>query len=223
MNKIELKIGYEFKDKNLLKTAFTHSSFSYMHADVSNERLEFLGDSVINIVVTKFLYNNVQKPEGELSKIRARLISAEYLSEVIEEKKLNAFLKVENIKKLSTKIKGSLYEAIIGAIFLDGKEKGMDVCSKIIKTDLKLGKFDFDNFTFKDYKSLLQEEFQKRQLSHPEYMQIERTGPVHNPEFTIAVMLEGKELGVGKGMTKKEAENNAALVALKKITEKEDD
>ena len=112
---IQQIINYEFKNKELLKTAFTHSSFAYTHNLKSNERLEFLGDSVLNICTTKFLFDNFDFDEGVSSKIRAYLVSSEYVCEYIKSKDLEKFLLCDNFNPAnSTNVMGDLFEAIVG-------------------------------------------------------------------------------------------------------------
>lgn len=214
--KIESIIGYNFKDKQLLKTAFTHSSYAYTHQLQSNERLEFLGDSVLNFCTTLYLFDNFDFDEGTLSKIRAYLVSSEYVSKYIFKNQLEAFLLCDNFKPAqSTNVMGDLYESIVGAIMLDG---GLDACKKFVFESLSYSKNLINDVHLKtrDFKSELQEYVQSIQKGL-KYCLIEKSGPPHMPVFKVAVDIDGVRLAVAEGKSKKEAENLCAKIALEKI------
>ena len=202
-------IEYSFKDENLLKTAFTHSSFANLHQENSNERLEFLGDSVLNFCTTLYLYNNFDFTEGEFSKIRAYLVSSEYVSNYILKNKLEDFLICHNLNpKNSINVMGDLYEAIVGAMMLDSN---IETCKKFIYKSLEFSK-EFINSVHektKDYKTELQELVQSK-AQKLEYVLLARTGPAHNPEFKVTTKIDGQIFESATGKTKKEAENTAA-------------
>ncbi len=211
---IENIIEYKFKNENLLKTAFTHSSFANIHNLQSNERLEFLGDSVLNFCTTKYLYQNFEFTEGDSSKIRAFVVSSEYVSEYIKNNKLIDYLSCHNFNpKNSTNVMGDLYEAIIGAMFLDSN---FDTCEKFIEKSLKFSKelFNQIHLQTKDYKTELQEYVQGQEKMTLEYILIDKTGPAHLPEFTMAVEIDGKQYAKATAKSKKEAENLVAQKAL---------
>lgn len=211
---IENIIEYKFKNENLLKTAFTHSSFANIHNLQSNERLEFLGDSVLNFCTTKYLYQNFEFTEGDSSKIRAFVVSSEYVSEYIKNNKLIDYLSCHNFNpKNSTNVLGDLYEAIIGAMFLDSN---FDTCEKFIEKSLKFSKelFNQIHLQTKDYKTELQEYVQGQEKMTLEYILIDKTGPAHLPEFTMAVEIDGKQYAKATAKSKKEAENLVAQKAL---------
>ena len=211
---IENIIEYKFKNENLLKTAFTHSSFANIHNLQSNERLEFLGDSVLNFCTTKYLYQNFDFSEGDSSKIRAFVVSSENVSEYIKNNKLIDYLSCHNFNpKNSTNVMGDLYEAIIGAMFLDSN---FDTCEKFIEKSLKFSKELFSNIHLqtKDYKTELQEYVQAQENTKLEYVLIDKTGPAHLPEFTMAVVINGKQFASATAPSKKEAENMAAKMTL---------
>ena len=202
---IENIIEYKFKNENLLKTAFTHSSFANIHNLQSNERLEFLGDSVLNFCTTKYLYQNFEFTEGDSSKIRAFVVSSENVSEYIKNNKLIDYLSCHNFNpKNSTNVMGDLYEAIIGAMFLDSN---FDTCEKFIEKSLKFSKELFSNIHLqtKDYKTELQEYVQAQENTKLEYVLIDKTGPAHLPEFTMAVVINGKQFASATAPSKKEA------------------
>ena len=180
----------------------------------SNERLEFLGDSVLNFCTTKYLYQNFEFTEGDSSKIRAFVVSSEYVSEYIKNNKLIDYLSCHNFNpKNSTNVMGDLYEAIIGAMFLDSN---FDTCEKFIEKSLKFSKelFNQIHLQTKDYKTELQEYVQGQEKMTLEYILIDKTGPAHLPEFTMAVEIDGKQYAKATAKSKKEAENLVAQKAL---------
>ncbi len=214
ISQIENKINYQFKDKSLLQTAFTHSSFAYSHNLTSNERLEFLGDSVLNFCTTRFLFENFDFDEGVSSKIRAYFVSSEYVSKFIRNCNLEKFLLCDNFNpEKSTNVMGDLYEAIVGAMLLDSN---IDICKKFIYDSLKYSKELVDEVHSKtrDYKTELQEYLQQFDNMKHEYVQTDKSGPAHMPIFTIAVKINGKKYGVAVGKSKKEAENLSAKQTL---------
>ena len=213
---IEQKIGYQFKDKNLLQTAFTHSSFAFSHKLQSNERLEFLGDSVLNFCTTMFLYDNFFLDEGVSSKIRAILVSSENVSQFVFENDLEDFLLCDNFNpKNSINVMGDLYEAIVGAIF---KDSGLDACKKFIYSSLNYSTDLIKQIikNKKDYKTELQE-FVQANGGKLEYNLLSKTGPAHNPEFLVEVVIDGVTHASAMAHSKKEAENVCAKLTLEKL------
>lgn len=221
---IESKIGYHFRDHSLLIQALKHRSIlNVTHEDriFSNERLEFLGDAVVNMVVTHFLYITFPDiEEGMLSKKKAILVSREVLAEVAKELQLGKYVllthgeeKTGGRKRVS--ILANLYEALVGALFLDG---GFEPASHFIEKSLLsqyhryIGKREYTN-----YKSKLLEYAQKNHIGLPEYRVVREEGPDHNKTFYVEVLLNEKVLGEGQGKSKKQAEQHAAENALKKI------
>ena len=206
-------LGYNFKDENILKTAFTHSSYANMHGLDSNERLEFLGDSVLNFCTTEYLYKNFDFSEGDSSKIRAYLVSSEYVSEYIKQNNLTKFLLCHNFNPhTSQNVMGDLFEAIVGAMLLDSD---LETCKKFVYKSLN---YSHDliisvHQKTRDYKTELQEFLQKDGKT-PNYVLVEKTGPAHLPEFTIQVDIDGKIYGKGTAHNKKDAENIAAQLTI---------
>ena len=214
--KIEKIIGYKFKDKNLLKTAFTHSSYSNENNCKSNERLEFLGDSVLGMIVTKKLYNDYKLSEGELSKFRQKLVSEQPLAFVIEELKLNDFLlkgKGESKNKFDSKaMKADLFEAIVGALFLDS---GLLEAEKWVLSCLKSVFEEYSHtFDFEDAKTKLQEKLVGSKIIY-NTKKIDKSGYF---EYKCSLKINGIIVGRGVGHNKKQAEMQAASEALNKIT-----
>ncbi len=207
------KYGIYIKNKELLDTALTHSSYSNEH-DVENyERLEFLGDAVLELVVSDYLFNNYHDSEGQMSKIRSSFVcesaACEYAKLIGIDKQIRVGHGQEG--NINETIIADCFESVLGAIYLD---QGFDVVkefiNKIVIPYIK------DNHEFmKDYKSKLQEMVQTDKKSL-EYIVISETGPAHLKEFAVEVRIDGIVYGVGKGRSKKEAEQKAALDAFNK-------
>lgn len=218
---LEKKIGTSFLNKQLLNQSMTHSSYAHEENIPDNERLEFLGDAVIKIVISEYLYNKFpERPEGDLTKIRATVISDETLAKVAEKIHLGDFLLLSaNEKKTGgSKRKSNVanaFEAIIGAIYLDsGLGKVRDFLIEHLRQEVE--KVSREGF-IKDYKSALQEYVQKKKWMLPQYKVEKEVGPKHQKVFVIGVRVRGRVMGEGTGANKKEAEQKAAEVALKKL------
>lgn len=215
---IQKKLGYEFKDKSLLATAFAHSSFANSHHILSNERLEFLGDSLLNFVVTDFLYQNYPDSEGVLSKIKANLVSADNLSTIVQEMGVIIFLKSENFNPTnSINVECDLFEAIVGAIYLDSN---FETAKKFIYDKLKLSTTQVELVmkNFVDYKTKLQELVQKNGKNTIEYILIEKSGKAHEPMFTVLLKIDSKEITIQSAKTKRQAESLCAKWAFEKLS-----
>lgn len=221
---LQSRLGYVFQDRSLLQQALTHRSFCE-ERDSSYERLEFLGDSVIGLIISQFLYENFpQKAEGDLTKIKASLVSEITLTQVAQSISLGKYIQMSNEeKKAGGQEKASIisdaYEALIGAVFLDG---GLSPATRTIDKHI-LSRIHqiIKNDAFRNYKGELLEYLQAQGRRLPRYQVLEEKGPDHEKKFVIAVFVKGKEWGKGSGTTKKEAEQNAAKVALEKLQEKE--
>lgn len=211
-------IGYRFKNKDLLEQALSHSSYANekkRHGG-SNERLEFLGDSVLSIVVSDYLYKNINVPEGDLTKMRASLVCEKSLFVFAREIHLGEFILLgkgeENTGgRERPSILSDAFEAVIAAIYLDG---GIEPAAKHIlrfmPEDIKRTKKP----VLSDFKTLLQEVVQKNPEEKVEYVLIGEEGPDHNKRFVVEVCLNSQVIGKGKGRSKKEAEQLAAKEAL---------
>lgn len=211
---IEQKIGYQFKDKSLLATAFTHSSFAYSHHIQSNERLEFLGDSLLNFVVTDFLFKTYPDNEGVLSKMKANLVSAENLSQIIQSMGLISHLKSENFNPtLSMNVECDLFESILGAVYLDSN---FETAKNFVYEKLNLSKVQVEKVmqNFVDYKTKLQELVQKSGKNTIEYILIDKSGKAHDPKFTILLKIDGKEVTTQSAKSKRLAESLCAKKAI---------
>jgi ribonuclease-3 len=220
--KLQSRLGYFFQDQALLEEALTHRSFCDERY-FSYERLEFLGDSVLGLIISQFLYENFpQKTEGDLTKIKASLVSEITLTQVAQYISLGEYILIsKEEEKAGGREKPSIisdaYEALVGAIFLDG---GLSPARRMIEKHI-LSRFSqiVQNETFRNYKGELLEYLQAQGKRLPRYELLEEEGPDHEKKFTIAVFVKGKEWGRGSGTTKKEAEQNAARIALEKLEE----
>lgn len=218
-------INYEFKDKRLIKKAFTHSSYAYERKDKleSNERLEFLGDAVLELISSQYIYHNFPNlSEGEMTKVRAGVVCEKTLFKIAQENNFSDFLKVGKCEKNVQKSKAMLadcVEAVIGAIYLDG---GYDEAKEYILQYLPKYVLEYVNgLGVKDYKTTLQEELQKNPDCKIEYIVEKEMGPEHDKMFFVNMLYNNNILGSGKGKTKKEAEQQAAKKALRKIKNEE--
>lgn len=214
---IEKKLGYCFKNKQLLLTAFCHSSYANANKIESNERLEFLGDSVLNFITSNYLFQNVNSNEGDLSKIRAYIVSSDNLSAIIHELDILKYLKSNNFNvESSQNVACDLFEAILGAIYLDG---GLSSSEKFVNEKLKLDmqsiKSIMDNH--RDYKTDLQEYFQQFPNTKIEYVLQEKQGPAHKPTFKVALLINGEQKSAASALSKKQAENEVAKTVLENI------
>lgn len=218
IRKFEEIIGYTFKKKQLIRQALSHSSYSNerKHPDGSNERLEFLGDSVLSIVVSDFLYKNLNVAEGQLTKIRASLVCEKSLHVFAKKIRLGDFLLLgkgeENTGgRQRPSILADAFEAVIAAIYLDG---GMQAAAKHILRFMPEDIIHAAHPVFSDFKTVLQEVVQKNPEEKVEYVLIGEEGPDHNKRFVVEVCLNSQVIGKGSGRSKKEAEQFAAKEAL---------
>ncbi|MGC8501938.1 ribonuclease III [Desulfurella sp.] len=210
---LEEIIGYKFKNKALLDKALTHRSYT-KNPFYSNELLEFLGDAVLELIVSEYLINNFQNlREGALSKIRAASVNSDVLSDISKNLKLYEFCKLGKSEKqkqiaLNKKILEDLFEALVGAIYLDSSLEGAkDFVLALLKPKIE----KFSEYKLFDPKTVLQELTQKKFAMLPEYVLIKEEGEQHNKTFHSQVVIGNKTYGVGIGKSKKEAEKNAAL------------
>ena len=215
---IEESIGYTFKNKSLLEEALTHISYAHEKSIKSNEKLEFLGDSILEFISSKYLYNKFPKlKEGELTKVRAQVVCEDSLYEVAKKHNISQYIKVGHSENLNggrekPAILADSIEAIIAAIYFDG---GLDKAEEFIINNLEEAiDIASKNVGQKDYKTVLQEKLQKNGDIHIEYKVIEEKGPDHDKIFTSEVIVNGKILATGSGRSKKLAEMQAAKKAL---------
>ena len=215
MRDLQTKLGYKFKDEKLLKTALTHKSFK---GGVNNERLEFLGDAVMDLIVGDYLLNKFSKlSEGDLSKLRAALVNEKSFANLaiclgLGDKLLISVAEDHNGGRKKPSILSDAFEAVIGAIYL---ESGFNIAKNV---SIKIFEQCYPDIDFthlvKDYKTALQEITQAQFATTPKYVLIGTKGPDHNKEFQIALMLNEQEISRAIGKSKKEAEQKAAKIAI---------
>lgn len=221
-DEIERKLGYAFKNRTYLALAFVHRSYVNENKDVHqhNERMEFLGDSILGMIIADYLYRKLPStPEGELSYLRSRLVEASSCVLFVQKLDVEKFLLLGKGERMNDgrgrdSILADLFEAIIGAIFLDG---GIEAASHFL----------FDNFSheieailkkpLRNWKALLQDYCQKTFHNTPIYKVISEVGPDHSKIFKIVVIINGEEVGVGEGSSKKEAQQVSAATAYCKL------
>ena len=221
LEKLEQNIGYTFKNKKLLITALTHTSYAYENKVKSYERLEYLGDSILEFISSKFLFENYNNlSEGEMTKVRAYAVCEDSLYEIATKHNFSDFLflgKSEMAVNSDRKaIIADTVEAVIAAIYLDSND--INVVEKFILDNIK-EKIEYagQNVGLKDYKTVLQEKLQRHGEVTIKYEIIKEEGPDHNKLFTAEVKCDGNSLAVGSGRSKKHAEMEAARKALENI------
>jgi len=221
LEKLEKIIGYKFKNKSILEKSLCHISYANFVGKPaeSNERLEFLGDTVLNMIVSDILFKkHPDVDEGKLTRLRASLVNSKATSRYAKRIGLDKFILFapqENEINVNPDIYSDFFEALIGAIYLDG---GIESCIRFIKRIV-----DFTEATDTlDYKTKLQEFVQKEYGILPKYEVKNTKGPEHNKTFYVVVKVKGRIKGHGEGKSKKEAEQNAAKQALELIKVKKD-
>ena len=221
MEKLQENIGYKFKDQELLKKALTHTSYAYEHNVESNEKLEFLGDSILEFISSIYLYKNYPKlKEGEMTKVRATVVCEKSLYKVAKKHNFSDFLYLGKSERLSggenrPAILADSVEAIIAAIYLDG---GLEEARRFIEENLKDEiEIASKHVGQKDYKTVLQEKLQEHGEVKIVYTIINEKGPDHDKIFEAEVECNGIQFAVGTGKSKKQAEMQAAKKALESL------
>lgn len=219
---LETAIGYQFRNITLLQNALTHSSYAnerWHDSLMSNERLEFLGDSILGMITAEFLYKTFSdRPEGELTRMRADMVCEQALAAVANRLGLGKHLRLGHGEEQSggrerDSILADAVESVIAASFLDG---GMEAARKIVEQYV-LCEVPVNKFQNQDYKTTLQELVQQKKNQILTYNLVGESGPDHDKRFTIAVCLNGAEIGRGTGSSKKRAEQAAAQVAIENL------
>ena len=224
---LESAIGYSFRKKETLKTALTHSSYSNelraKKISIScNERLEFLGDSVLSIIVSEYLYGHYsRRPEGELTKMRAAVVCEDALSKFAEKIDLGNYLLLgrgeeKNNGRRRKSITADAFEAVLAAIYLDAGKYGKAMVSRFVLPFIieELRQFENDGI-HKDYKTLLQQIVQQAEGEKLEYVTVGESGPDHDKRFEVEARLNSNVIGRGVGRSKRQAEQLAASEAIK--------
>jgi len=224
---LENLLGYSFRDQSLLSQALTHRSFVNEHEEEhlrNNESLEFLGDSVLGFLISSRIFRHYPElTEGELSKIKAYLVSAANLIRLAEGIRLGEFVRLSRgEEKTGGRTKRAIvvdaYEAVIGAIYLDG---GVDAASAFVGGQVEefLEGLDLKQLTYGDFKSALQEHLHNLGRPEPVYRVVDEIGPDHRKTFVVQVMIHGEVVAESSGKTKKEAQQSAARLALESLND----
>jgi ribonuclease-3 len=213
------RLKYDFRNPSLLARALTHSSYANERRSPfpSNERLEFLGDSVLGMVAAVYLFNRENGAEGELTKLRAALVCEKALYSYAKKLELGSFIRLGKGEQRTggasrPSILADAFEAVVAAIFLDG---GMDKAREFLVPFLESELSNQSKLRFHDYKTTLQEIIQQNPEEHLDYVLTGESGPDHNKQFTVEVHLNSNVIGTGRGHSKKEAEQQAARQALR--------
>lgn len=220
----EKRIGYQFQDKKLLFQALTHSSYAnerHLGKNANNERLEFLGDAVLEVVSSDFLFHRYpERPEGELTTLRASMVCEPTLSFCTRELELGKYLLLGKGEdhtggRKRASILSDALEAVIGAIYLDGGlANAKEFIYRFILNDIEHKRLFFDS------KTILQELVQGKNMGEIRYQLTGERGPDHNKLFSVELSIKGRKVSSGEGHTKKDAEQNAAYCALMQLREK---
>lgn len=216
----EKEIGYTFTDKSLLKKALTHTSYAYEKKVESYERLEYLGDSILEFVISEYLFSKYTKlSEGEMTKVRANVVCEDSLYEIAKRHNFSDFLYLGRSEKHSQNSKKALMadsvEAVIAAIFLDSNlENSKQFIIDNLADTVELAS---KHVGMKDYKTVLQEKLQVNGEVNIHYEVLNEEGPDHDKTFVVQVSCNGNVLAIGHGKNKKHAEMEAAKEALQKI------
>ena len=224
LEELQTKLQYKFSDSDLLVQALKHRSYVYAAEEssiASNERLEFLGDAVLDLIVTEYLYQKFpKKREGELTQIKSLLVSKVVLAERSNDFGLGEFLLLSKEEtqaggRKRTSIIGDAFEALLGAIYLDG---GLQVAHDFVDRIILVYCDEIlSNNTYLNFKSVLLEHTQSEGQGHPRYLVSAEEGPDHRKMFSVEVLIGGTPQGVGQGRSKKEAQQMAAKNALEKL------
>jgi ribonuclease-3 len=225
LSDFQTRLGYSFRDPALLSRALTHRSFTNEHRDPrspNNERLEFLGDTVLGFVIGEYIYRSFPNlQEGALSKIKAHLVSAAMLSAKARELGVGRFLRMGTGEARSggadkASLLADAFEAVVAAVYLDGGLSAAEtLVHKVFAPDV--AGIDIGDLSFHDYKTALQECAQSLGLPLPEYRVVDEYGPDHEKAFVVEVFWDGVAFTYGRGPSKREAQRKAAKEALKKL------
>lgn len=222
---LEEKLGYHFRDLSHLERALTHSSYTNEQRSkgitvIPNERLEFLGDAVIEIVISEYLYDNYRKyREGALTKMRQHLVCEKTLSKIAAELGLGQYINLGHGEEITNcrqrpKILADTLEAVVAAIYIDSKGAGGEPHKDVVHR-LFAPIFESETMLHKtDYKTMLQQLIEQDGSSILEYVVTDETGPDHNKLFTVIALINNNKVGEGTGKTKRQAEMHAAKMAL---------
>lgn len=215
IEKIEERLGYTFRNKEYLITALTHSS--YGQNQPNNERLEFLGDAVLELVISEYLYRRLRLPEGQMTRLRANIVCTESLANAAQKNHFGDYLRMGKGEQATggknrRSNLANVFEAVMGGIFLDSNyETVQRVILNLLSESIELA---IEGKLFKDYKTALQERVQQHPGMTIRYEDLFSTGPEHDQVFTTGLIIDGKTVAQGRGKTKKEAQQEAAKAYL---------
>lgn len=208
VSEIEKKIGYKFKNPEILKECLTHPSYPYLEKGANDyDRLEFLGDSVLGFIVADYLFRKSNDNEGKLTESKKNIVSSKPLCTATNDLGIWEYMLKSNHLKVTDNMKENLFESMVGAIYLDG---GLDEAKKFIFNNL----INLESIYEKDAKSELNEYTSKKHMGDVKYELISKIGLDNAPTFKVKVSLNGKEIAYGEGKSKKTAEESAAQKAL---------
>jgi ribonuclease-3 len=222
---LESKLGYKFRDVSYLERALTHLSYANEQKlkgikVLPNERLEFLGDAVIQIIISEYLFNNYKKHrEGALTKMRQRIVCEKTLAKIAAELNLGDYINLGHGEELTCcrerpKILADTLEALIAAIYLDSKDDSPEIVRNVVYKLFSVA-MESDSVVKADYKTMLQQLAEQDGSSILEYVVTDETGPDHNKIFTVSAFINNNKVGEGRGRSKRQAEMQAAKMALK--------
>jgi len=224
---LQNRIKVKFKEKSLLNNSLIHRSYVNESGNgkiEDNERLEYLGDSVLGLIINEYIYSRFYDyPEGDLAKIKSAVVSETTLAKIARELNLGSFLLMGKGEEISggrdrASILANSFEALIGAVYLDS---GLKNCRKFVLSLLKKDIERIDSMAYlRDPKTTLQEYVQKKYRERPVYEVVEEAGPDHRKEFIVRLVIDGKEAARGRGSSKRKAEMYAAETVLKMLNEK---
>ncbi len=221
MTNAEQKIGYSYKNLSLLEKALTHSSYANEKKIESNERLEFLGDSVLSIIISDYIFKRLDGvSEGDLTKYRATLVCEHMLAEIAKKIGLDKLIRLGRGEEMTggrnrASIVSDAFEAVLASIYLDG---GIEVARKWLLNLMKNEIVEtLEGKMYDDYKTMLQELVQKGNTGKVTYRTISESGLEHNKIFRVEVLIDGQPINGGEGQSKKEAEQHAAKIAYEKL------
>lgn len=225
VSEVESRLGYVFQNKKLLKQAFIHRSYYNEHrgeVEEHNERLEFLGDSILGLLISDYLYHHLPtQAEGELSRLRAHLVEAGSCAKLLQQLDLGNFVQLGRGERMNEgrgreTILADLFEALIGAVYLDG---GMEAAQKFFWSHFQSTIQDILAHPARNWKAELQDFSQKKYQKPPVYKVLREEGPDHSKMFVVVAFMDDREMGQGTGSSKKEAEQAAAQDAIQKLQE----
>lgn len=220
LKEVQAILGYKFKNKNLLIDALTHTTYAHTHNVANNQRLEFLGDAVLNLIVAEWLYKNKTDREGKLSTMRSHLVNENTLADLVEKMGLYNYLRVnsgkqdQSLKQLKS-VRADLFESVLGAIYLDSNYKKAQKWA-VHKIGLDDKEFALTVQAIQDYKTMLQEKLQQKGKK-AEYRLLDATGKPHERLYTVQIFIDNIGGATATNMSKRKAEQEVAMQTLESL------